>query len=80
MLHWQEQTVSDDRPGPDQVRERILIAHDGEGCEWIVSAHEDGTWNWTRSSGGEMLELGTDFETRERAKAAADKRAREVLR
>jgi hypothetical protein len=78
MLDWRAQTLSDDM-GPGARREEVLTADDEDGCEWMVAPHEDGTFNWMRMQGGELLELACDFPTAAAARAAAEDYARKVL-
>lgn len=77
-MQWEQQDVSDDH-GKNRRRELVAVATDGQGCEWIVSPHDDGTYIWQRWSGDEPLAIGEGFRTLADAQAAAERYAAEVL-
>jgi hypothetical protein len=77
-MQWEQQDVSDDH-GKNRRRELCAVARDGQGFDWIVSPHDDGTYNWQRWAGDEPIDMGQGFKTIEEAQAAAERYAAEVL-
>lgn len=79
LLDWQPTETRDDQ-GRGATRELCYVAHDREGCEWIVARHDDGTWNFMRWDGETPLAAGMDHASSDAALAAANAYAATVLR
>lgn len=82
-LEWEARNTSDDhgtRERPALI-ERVLVAYDAEGLEWMVAPHDDGTWNWFRcDSTGNPIAGETDHKTEADARAAADARHAKIFK
>lgn len=80
VVRWEQQLVSDEAPLQNRRRELCAVARDDNGDEWIVSPHDDGTYNWQHWRGDAPDAMGEGFKTLADAQAAAERYARTLER